>query len=108
MHDIPVVSPLLHKDSKGAPQTFTWNFRSIVEMLNYIANCTRGDISFAMHQCVRFCNDPKRSHETAIKQIGKYLTETKDKGIILKVDRTLGLEYFVDTDFAGGWNRAEI
>ena len=47
---------------------------------------------------------PKKSHDTAIKRIGKCLKKTKDKGIILKVDRSLGLECFVDADFAGGWN----
>ena len=77
---------------------------SVVGMLNYISNCTRPDILFATHQCARFSNDPKKSHETAIKRIGKYLKKTHDKGIIFKVDRQLGLECYVDADFAGGWN----
>ena len=103
--DIPAVQPLLSKDIEGADRLSDWNFRSIVGMLNYIANCTRQDISFSTHQCARFCNAPKKLHETAIKRIGKYLLKTKDKGIIMKVDRSLGLECFVDADFAGGWNR---
>ena len=104
-HDVPAVPPLLHKDLEGSEKSAGWNFRSVVGMLNYIANCTRPDISFATHQCARFSNNPKRSHETAIKRIGRYLKLTRDKGIILKVNRNLGLECYVDADFAGGWNR---
>ena len=69
-------------------------------MLNYIANSTRTDVSFATHQCARFCNDPRRSHETEIKQVGKYLKRTKEQVIIISVDRRLGLKCFVDAGTA--------
>ena len=99
--DVPAVNPLLHKDAGGANRLSTWNYCLAVGILNYIANSTRPDVSFATHQCARFCNDPKRSHETAIKRVGKYLKQSQEKGIILSVNRNLGLECFVDADFAG-------
>ena len=65
----------------------------------------RPDIAMAVHQAARFCTNPKLSHERAVSRIGKYLLGTKDKGIIMKPDRSKGLECFVDADFAGGWNQ---
>ena len=40
-------------------------------------------------------------------QIVKYLISTKERGIIYSPDPSLGLECFVDTDFAGGWSQAD-
>ena len=57
----------------------------------------------ATHQCARFNNDPKLSHERAVLRICKYLLGTMDKGIIFKPDVSRGLECHVDADFAGGW-----
>ncbi|MCP4099727.1 MAG: Ty1/Copia family ribonuclease HI [Planctomycetaceae bacterium] len=48
-----------------------------------------------------------RSHERVIIRIVRYLNNTKDKGIIFKPDPELGLECFVDADFAGGWCQAD-
>jgi hypothetical protein len=57
-----------------------------------------------VHQFARFQNNPKKSHENAVKQqIGQYLLGTRNKGIIFKPDQSkMGtLECFVDADFAG-------
>ena len=48
-----------------------------------------------------------RSHERAMYRIVKYLISTKDRGIIYSPDPSLGLECFVDADFAGGWLQAD-
>ncbi len=61
----------------------------------------------AVHQCTQFCNDPKLSHERAIKRIAQYLLGTKDKGIICRSDSSRGLKCFADADFAGGWERGD-
>ena len=60
----------------------------------------------ASHQFARFMNQPMRSPERAIIRIVRYLNNTKDKGIIFEPDPELGLECFVDVDFAGGWCQA--
>ena len=54
-------------------------------------------------QCAQFSKDPKKSHEVAAKQIVRYLHQTKDQGIIPKPNKKLGLECYVNADFAGGW-----
>jgi hypothetical protein len=103
----PAVKPVLSKDTQGDPRKHDWNYRQAVGMLTYLQSTSRPDISMAVHQCARFCIDPKLSHERAIYRIGKYLQGTKDKGIMLKPDYNKGLECFVDADFAGGWNKNE-
>jgi hypothetical protein len=38
-------------------------------------------------------------------RIGRYLRNTRERGIIYKPDKSKGLEVFVDADFAGGWSK---
>ena len=97
---------ILHKDEDSQPRKEGWHYRSVIGMLNYLANTTRPDISMAVHQCARFSNDPKLSHEKAIKHIIKYLIGTKNMGIKVRIDMKKGLEAFVDSDFASGWSKA--
>jgi hypothetical protein len=40
-------------------------------------------------------------------QIGRYLCDNCERGLIFKVDKTKGLEVYVDADFAGGWSCAD-
>ena len=61
----------------------------------------------ATHQCARFCNDPKRSHEVAAKRIVRYLKGTMDEGITLTPDKSQGFKCYVDADFAGSWHKDE-
>ena len=70
-------------------------------MLGYLQGKTRPDIERATHQCARFNNDPHLSHERAVERIGRYLLDTRDKGMIYRTDITRGLECYVDADFAG-------
>jgi hypothetical protein len=63
----------------------------------------RPDTTMATQQCARFCNEPKREHEEAVKRICRYLMKTKDKGLILKPDKSKGLECYVDAEWAGSW-----
>ena len=55
----------------------------------------------------RFCSDPKRKHEAAIRWLCRYLKGTATEGLIVKPDKTKGLEVHVDADFAGNWTPNE-
>eukprot|EP00957_Ditylum_brightwellii_P179433 13669163-Ditylum_brightwellii.AAC.1 len=68
---------------------------------------THPEITMATHQCAQFCNNPKLSHERAVRQIMKYLSVTSDRGFIYKTDPSLGIQCYVDADFASGWNKAD-
>ncbi len=58
-----------------------------------------------MHQSARFCSNPKKSHATAIKYIGRYLASTKDKGIHIKPNDK-GFECYVDASHTGDWKQS--
>jgi Reverse transcriptase (RNA-dependent DNA polymerase) len=90
----------LHRDKHGQPYDEKWHYRSIIGKLNFLEKSTRPDIAFAVHQCARFCTDPKESHASAVKRIGKYLLATKDKGVILSQQDHL-FDCFVDANFVG-------
>jgi len=73
-------------------------------MLLYLSNNSCPDIAFAVHQCARFSHAPKQTqHALAIKAIGRYLIRTRDKGLILSPSGDLGVDCYVDADFAGLW-----
>ena len=89
---IPATKPLLHKDENGEERKNAWSYRKAIGMLTYLQGTTRPDISMAVHQCVRFSQNPKLSHERAVKRVGRYLLGTKDSGIIFNPNKNVGLE----------------
>jgi hypothetical protein len=99
-----VYKEILHKDDDGPERKQSWNYRSAIGMLNYLAASTRPDCLFAVHQCARFSSNPKLSHERAVKRIVRYLKGTRDKGLIITPDVSKGVQCFVDADFAGGYS----
>ena len=105
-HDTPA-DTVLNKDSEGPDRQLSFNYRSVIGQLNYLTSSTRPDIQFATHQCARFCNAPKLSHEIATKRIIRYLKSTLDDGIILTPDLSKGFECFVDADFAGAYKSTQ-
>jgi hypothetical protein len=100
---VPVIGPLLSRDTDGPVRKGSWSYRSVIGMLGYLQGSTRPDISMAVHQCARFNANPMLCHEKAVKRIARYLLSSSDKGIHYKPDSTTGLEVYVDADFAGGW-----
>jgi len=99
-HYTPAVDPPLGRDEDGSASNVTWSYRSVIGSLLYLANNTRPDIMFAVHQAARFSSDPKQSHHLAIKRICRYLHATKDKGLIFHPQLN-NLQCYVDADFAG-------
>ena len=72
-------------------------------MLNFLTGSTRPGIDMAVHQTSRFNNDPTWQHEKAIMRIYIYLVGTKNRGMVFRPDKSIGLKLFVDADFAGNW-----
>jgi hypothetical protein len=103
----PSLEEPLGKDLGGDPFTEEWKYSEIVGMLLYLANNSRPDIAYAVHQCARFTHDPKQSHAEAVKRIIRYLQGTKDKGIVLRPDGSKGVDCYVDADFAGLWKNED-
>ena len=99
---------ILHKDEDDEARKDNWNYRSLIGMLNYLSSTTRPDIMMAVHQCARFCESPRLSHEKAVKRIVKYLIGTQHIGIHAQVDKGKGLEAYADSDFAGFWTKLDL
>ena len=97
----------LGTDAEGPIFSETWNYASVIGMLMYLASNSRPDIQFAVHECARFTHTPKRSHGDAIKRIGRYLIQTKDKGMIFKPNTEFKLDCYCDADYAGLWRYEE-
>jgi hypothetical protein len=94
----------LDNDPDREPRTQLWNYWSAVGCLSYLQSMSRPDITMAVQQCARFCNNPQREHKEAVKCICRYLLKTKDNGMILKPDKSRGLECYADANWAGSWN----
>ena len=77
----PVGKPLVHKDLYGKPRTDAWNYQTEVGMLKYFQDNIRPEMSMAVHQTTRFCNNPILLHEKAINRLGRYLLHSKKEGI---------------------------
>jgi hypothetical protein len=101
-HSVPATT-ILTADLDGPPREHSWNYRSLIGMLNYLASSTRPDITFAVHQCAKFTTAPRRVHELAIRRIVRYLKATASKGFILRPSSPPNLDCYVDADFAGTW-----
>jgi Reverse transcriptase (RNA-dependent DNA polymerase) len=103
--DVPCTSlKLLTSHPQSAAFDGHFDYQSVVGKMLYLEKCTRPDLAYAVHQCARFSANPKFEHGQAIKWLGRYLYETRDKGMIFKPDES-GLELYVDSDWAGNWDR---
>jgi hypothetical protein len=102
-HNTPT-NMILTADLTGPSREHSWNYRSIIGMLNYLASSTCPDIAFAVHQCARFTTSPRRVHELAIRRIVRYLKATSTHGYILKPSQFFNLDCFADANFAGTWS----
>lgn len=93
----------LTKDEDGEPPQETFSYASVVGMLLYLSGHSRPDLQYSVSQVARFMFSPKRSHELALKRIGRYLVGTADKGTILnpKDAKCLNIDAYPDADFAG-------
>ena len=90
--DIPAVNPPLSKDLEGASRASTWEYRSIIGLLNYISGSSRPDIAYVTHSAAIFSAHPKASHDKGIKRIIKYLKGKKENGLIMYPKNDKGLE----------------
>ena len=103
--DIPMASSKLlgkHLDSPDFDEHF--HYRRVIGKLNFVADSTRGDISFSTHHCARYVNNPKKEHGEAVKWIGRYLLQNVEDGLIISPQPELGVEIYPDASFCQDWD----
>jgi hypothetical protein len=106
-HNTLVGKPLLNCDLDGVPCKHPWLYCVAFGMLSYPGKSVQPEIQMAVHQTARFSVNPMRSHELAIMHIGHYLCNNCERGVTYKIDRSKGVEVYVDAGFAGGWSSAD-
>ena len=89
--------PKSEGEKKKKPTT---DYRSAVGALLYLATITRPDISYAVSQVAKYCENPKPAHWNAVKRIFAYLKGTCDYGLWLE-GRDEGVIGYTDADYAG-------
>jgi len=62
-------------------------YREAIGALNYLANSTRPDISFAVNLLARHSLKPTKRHWNGIKQIMRYLRGTEDYGLLYSKEK---------------------
>ena len=97
----PCLKAPLTKDLDGDPPEGSFKYASVVGMLLYLSGHSRPDIAYSVSQVARFTFAPRRSHEQALKLIGRYLLGTRDKGLVLTPSSELHVDAYPDADFAG-------
>jgi hypothetical protein len=94
-----------HKDSPAFEECgFNFGYRSVTGKLNYLAQTTRPDIMFAVHQIAKYSSDPRKEHGEAIVYLVRYLKKSRDLGLRFKPDPSCGFECYCDADFSGNWS----
>ena len=96
-------SKILHADEDGANRKHTWNYQAVIGCLNYLQAMTRPDLVYFIHQCSRFCNNPKLLHEQGLKRICRYLYLTRNQGLVFQPKLACGFKCYVEADWAGTW-----
>jgi hypothetical protein len=78
--DTPVASSILLSRHTTDSESFdkSFQYRHVVGMLGYLET-TRSDISYAVHQCARFVQDPKVKHGKAVRWLARYLKGSKKR-----------------------------
>jgi hypothetical protein len=105
--EVPAATSLiLKRHSASAPFDSHFNYKSVIGRLNYLEKSSRPDIAYATHQLARFAANPREEHDKAAKWLGRYLSGSKDKGIVM-TPANKGFECYVDADFAGNWDSDE-
>ena len=95
---------ILGPDTRGQDHSAEWNYRAVIGKLNYLEKSTRGEISYAVHQCARFSSNPKKSHSDAVHRIVRYLVGTQNEGVLLDPKEPM-FEVWCDADFCGLWDK---
>ena len=89
------VNEHLHAHLDKPSFSLNFNYRSMVGILNYLAQTTRPDIMYATNQLAKYSSNPLEQHGEAALYLVGYLKKSRDKEF----------EYCCNADFFGLWNK---
>ena len=79
-------SQILDPDVDGEAMGEDFHSRNIIGTLNFLEKSTSINISYSVHNCAHFSENPKKSHASAVKTSACYLKGTRYKGMILMLE----------------------
>ena len=82
------VNEHLHAHLDKSPFSLTFNYRSMIDKLNYLAQTTRPDIMYATHQLAKYSSNPHKPHGDAALYLVRYLKKSCEIGIHFQPDPT--------------------
>ncbi len=94
---------LAHKDQPIFALDF--DYWSVTGKLNYLAQTSRPDIMYAIHQIAKYSSDPREPHGEAIIYLVWYLMGSKNIGIGFSSNAIKGFECYCDANLSGNWNK---
>jgi hypothetical protein len=84
-------------------------FQAAIGSLLYLAMATRPDIAYSVILLARFASNPSLEHIDAINNVFKYLSKTKDIGIIYTKDNNINyISGYCDADYTGDITSAKL
>lgn len=75
-------------------------YRQAIGSLMYLVTGTRPDIAYAVGKLAQYCEQPLRSHWTAVKRVLRYIKGTHDRGLTYGIDKSLDAIGYCDSDWA--------
>ena len=79
----------------------TTPYSEAIGCLTHAAVCTHPEITFAVGQAARFCQNPGKVHWSAVKRILSYLAGTKTHGLLFSGTGHTTIVGYTDSDYAG-------
>ena len=99
------VNKHLHAHLDKSPFYLNFNYQSMICKLNYLAQTTRPDIMYAMHQLAKYSSNPREPHGDPALYLVRYLKKSCDIGIRFQSDPNKGIKCYCNANFSGLWNK---
>jgi hypothetical protein len=103
---VPVkVTLALHAFKDEPPFDLNCNYRLPFGKLHYLAQTTRSNIVYTMHQISKYSSDPRQSYGKDTLYLVCYLNKGAHLGLKFKPDSKKGFECYGEADFSGNWTK---
>ena len=99
----PATAKTLVKDEEGDPPNSTYNYASVISMLQYLQVDSRPYIIYAVSVCACFVHLQMFSHEITLEHIVQYLNGTLEEYLILRPSEHLYIDVYFVTNFSKLW-----
>ncbi|GJV26976.1 hypothetical protein Tco_1383424 [Tanacetum coccineum] len=98
-HGINISKDLCPKTDDELDKMSRVPYASAIGSIMYAMTCTRPDVSFALSMVSRHQQNPDKGHWTAVKNILRYLRNTKDRFLVYGGEKELRVTGYCDV----GW-----